>query len=130
MSHQITTDPPISGQSAPQKVNPLELLLRVLSNVPSEIVVQEAATAKEATIDALITRFEDMTSILKQAKRQRKLKRKDYANDLKHEQQSWYRDSITLGNRARMPTEVLRQLTQSRFLSTADLAKTTANAME
>jgi hypothetical protein len=33
-------------------------------------------------------------------------------------------DSKTLENRARMPTEVLRQLTQSGFLSTADLAKT------
>ena len=54
--------------------------------------------------------------ISEQAKRQRQVKRV--------EQQSWYRDSKTLGNRTRMPTEVLRQLTRSGFLSTADLAKT------
>jgi hypothetical protein len=115
MTRPSPTDPS-SSHNAPQQVNPLETLLQVLSNVHSEIVLQAAAAAKEATIDALIMRFEDITSILKQAKRLRQVRRV--------EQQSWYRDSKTLGNRARMPTEVLRQLTQSGFLSTADLAKT------
>ena len=123
MNQQITTD------SSIQKVNPLESLLQVLSNFPSEIFLQEAATAEDATIDALITRFEEMSSILKQAKRQRKFKRKDYADSLLMEQQSLEQQSLnlnskTLGNRAGMPTEVLRQLTQSGYLSTADLAKT------
>jgi hypothetical protein len=124
MSEQIMkTDPP-SLQNAPQQVNPsLETLLQVLSNVPSEMVLQEAATAKEATVDALLTRLEDITSILKQAKRRRQLKRKDYGTSL-IQQQSMDCDSKTLGNRARMPTEILRQLTQSGFLSTVDLAKT------
>jgi hypothetical protein len=121
MNRPSATIPP-SSQNAPEKVNSLETILQVLSNVPSEIVLQEAATAKEATIDALITRFEDISSLLTQAKRQRKLKRKDYANDFK-KQQSLDGDSNTLGNRARMPTKVLRQLAQSGFLSTADLAK-------
>jgi hypothetical protein len=121
MNRPSATDPP-SSQNAQQQVNPLETILQVLSNVPSEIVLQEAATAKEATIDALITRFEDISSLLKQAKRQRKVKRKDNANDFK-QQQSLDGESKTLGNRARMPTEVLRQLTQSGFLSTPDLAK-------
>jgi hypothetical protein len=121
MSHQVSSDPPISGQSAPQ----IGSLLQVLSNVPTEIVLQEAATAEIATIDALLTRFEDMTSILKQAKRERKLKRKGYADGLLMEQQSLDLNSRTLiGNRARIPTEVLRQLTQSGYLATADLAKT------
>jgi hypothetical protein len=128
MNHQITTDPP-SYQEAPQQQdkNPatLETLLQVLSNVHSEIVLQEAATAKEATIDTLISRFEDITSILKDAKRQRQVKRKYCGNDGILEQPSLDCDSKrTLGNRARIPTEVLRQLTQSGFLSTADLAKT------
>ena len=118
MNHKITTDP-----SSDQNVNPLETLLQVLSNVHSEIVLQEAATAKEVTIDALITRFEDITSILKQAKRQRKVKRDDYVTALM-EQQSLERNFKTQGNRARVPTEVLRQLTQSGFLSTVDLTKT------
>jgi hypothetical protein len=122
MNRPSPADPP-SSQNAPQKVNPLETLLQVLSNFDSEIVLQVAAAATEATIDALIARFEDIASLLKQAKRQRKSKRKDYVNDFK-EQQSLDGDSKTLGNRARMPTEVLRQLTQSGFLSTADLAKT------
>jgi hypothetical protein len=150
MNHQMTTDLP-GAQRAPQ----LESLLQVLSNVPSGIVLQEAATAKDATIDALITRFEVIASILKQAKKQRKLKRKDYADGVLTDQQSleqqslepsrdFYRrqlkqkdlgtslmeqesldrDSKTPGNRARMPTEILRQLTQSGCLSTVDLAKT------
>jgi hypothetical protein len=125
MSQQIITRDPSSSQNAPQPGNPLETLLQVLSHVPSEMVLlQEAAMAEEATIDALITKFEDMTSLLKQAKRQRKLKRKDCTN-VSREPQSWINlDSKTLGNRARMPIEVLRQLTQSGFLSTADLAKT------
>jgi hypothetical protein len=56
-------------------VNPaLETLLQV--------VLQEAATAKEATIDALISRFDDITSILKEAKRQRQAKRKYGGNDI------------------------------------------------
>jgi hypothetical protein len=99
--------------------------VQVLSHVPSEIVLlQKAAAAEEATLDALITRFEDMTSLLKQARRQRELNRKECTN-VPMEQESWIDlDSKTLGNRARMPTEVLRQLTQSGFLSTADLAKT------
>jgi hypothetical protein len=127
MNHQVTTDP-TSHQNAPQQQvktpAALETLLQVLSNVHSEIVLQEAATAKEATIDALISRFEDITSILKEAKTQRKVKRKDYVNGLLMEQPSLDGDSKTLGNRARIPTEVLRQLTQSGFLSTADLANT------
>jgi hypothetical protein len=111
MSEQrMKTDHP-SSENAPQQVNPsLETLLQVLSNVHSEIVLQEAATAKEATIDALLTIFEDITSILKQAKRRRQLKRKDYGTSLM-EQQSLDFDSKTLGKRARMPTEILRQLT-------------------
>ena len=118
MNHPLMIDRQ-SSKGAPQKVQqvkPLETLLQVLSNVPSAIFLHEAATAKDATIDALITRFEDIMYILEQAKRQRQVKRV--------EQQSRYRDSKTLGNRARMPIEVLRQLTQSGFLSTADLAKT------
>jgi hypothetical protein len=126
MSEQSMKTNPSSSQNAPQQVDPsLETLLQVLSNVDSEIVLHEAATAKEATIDALLTRFEDITSILRQAKRRRQLKRKDYGTSLTlTEQQSLDCDSKTLGNRARMPTEILRQLTQSGFLSTVDLAKT------
>jgi hypothetical protein len=126
MSEQSMKTNPSSSQNAPQQVDPsLETLLQVLSNVDSEIVLHEAATAKEATIDALLTRFEDITSILRQAKRQRQLKRKDYGTSVTlTEQQSLDCDSKTLGNRARMPTEILRQLTQSGFLSTVDLAKT------
>ena len=53
---------------------------------PLAIFLHEAATAKDATIDALITRFDDIMYILEQAKvRQRQVKRV--------EQQSWYRDS-------------------------------------
>jgi hypothetical protein len=123
MSQQISTDPP-SHQNAPSKQQvktpaALETLLQV--------VLQEAATAEEATIDTLISRFEDITSILKEAKRQRQVKRKYCENDGildEHQPSSLDRDSKTLGNRARIPTEVLRQLTQSGFLSTADLAKT------
>jgi hypothetical protein len=105
----------------------LETLLQVLSDVDSVIVLQEATTAKEATIDTLISRFEDLTSILKQAKRRRQAKRKYCGNDgIVLKQPSLDGDSKrTLEeNRARMPTEILRQLTQSGFLSTADLAKT------
>jgi hypothetical protein len=106
----------------------LETLLQVLSNARSEIVLQEATTAKEATIDTLISRFEDLTSILKQAKRQRQAKRKYCGNDgiVLEQPSSLEGDSkrILAENRARMPTEALRQLTQSGFLSTADLAKT------
>jgi hypothetical protein len=125
MNHQITTDPP-SYQNAPQEQvkNPaaLETLLQVLSNVHSEIVLHEATTmAKEATIDTLISRFEDITSILKEAKRQRQTKRKYCGNDGMELPSLDGDDSKrTLG----IPTEVLRQLTQSGFLSTADLAKT------
>jgi hypothetical protein len=125
MSEQaMRTDPPSSG-NASQQVNPsLETLLQVLSNVYTETVLQEAAAAKEATTDALLTRFEEITSMLKQAKRRRRqLKRKDNGTSL-IEQQSLDRDSKTHGNRARMPTEILRQLTQSGFLSAVDLAKT------
>jgi hypothetical protein len=68
---------PSSPQNAPEQVNSLETLLQVLSDVPSEILLQEAASATEATIDTLITRFEDITSVLKQVERQRKSKRKD-----------------------------------------------------
>jgi hypothetical protein len=109
-----------------QDKNPatLETLLQVLSNVHSETVLHGAATAKEATIDTLISRFEDITSILKEAKRQRQVKRKYCGNGALDEQPSLNCDSKTLENRARMPTEVLRQLTQSGFLSTEDLAKT------
>jgi hypothetical protein len=64
MNHPSATIPP-SSQNAPEQVNSLETLLQVLSNVPSEIVLQEAATAKEATIDTLITRFEDISSVLR-----------------------------------------------------------------
>jgi hypothetical protein len=130
MNQQIPRDTP-SYQNAQQQqeVNPatetLETLLQVLSNVQSENVLQEAATAKEATIDTLISRFEDLTSILKEAKRQRQGKRKYCVNDVMDEQPSLEDYSErALVNRARMPTEVLRQLTQSGFLSTADLAKT------
>ena len=119
MNHPLMIDRQ-SSKGAPQKVQqvkPLETLLQVLSNVPSAIFLHEAATAKDATIDALITRFDDIMYILEQTKeRQRQVKRV--------EQQSWYRGSKTLGNRTRMPTEVLWQLTRSGFLSTADLAKT------
>jgi hypothetical protein len=131
MNRQIPRDTPSDQneqqQQQQQQVNPatetLETLLQVLSNVQSEIVLQEAATAKEATIDTLISRFENLTSILKQAKSQRQGKQKYCGNDV--EQPSLDQDSErTIGNRARIPTEVLRQLTQSGFLSTADLAKT------
>ena len=107
MNHPLMIDRQ-SSKGAPQKVQqvkPLETLLQVLSNVPSAIFLHEAATAKDATIDALITRFDDIMYILEQAKvRQRQVKRV--------EQQSWYRDSKTLGNRTRMPTKVLWQLTR------------------
>jgi hypothetical protein len=122
MNHQVTTDPTSHQNAAPQQqVNSaLETLLQV--------VLQEAATAKEATIDALISRFEDITSILKEAKRQRQVKRKYCENDgiLDEHKPTLDGDDSkrTLGDRARMPAEVLRQLTQSGFLSTADLAKT------
>jgi hypothetical protein len=134
MNEQIPRDTPSdqnAQQQQQQQVNPatetLETLLQVLSNVQSEIVLQEAATAKEATIDTLISRFEILTSILKQAKRQRQGKRKYCVNDVIDEQPSLeedYSERTLEENRARIPTEVLRQLTQSGFLSTADLAKT------
>jgi hypothetical protein len=93
MSEQSITAVPPSSQNAPQQVNPLETLLQVLSDVPSKIVLQEAATAKEATIDALIAMFEDIASVLRQAnKRQRQVKRIDYVTSLM-EQQSLDRDS-------------------------------------
>jgi hypothetical protein len=73
MSQQIITRDPSSSQNAPQQGNPLETLLQILSHVPSEMVLlQEAATADETTMDALLAKFEDVTSLLKQALKQAK----------------------------------------------------------
>jgi hypothetical protein len=92
MNQQIPRDTPSdqNAQQQQQQVNPatLETLLQVLSNIQSENVLQEAATAKEATIDTRISRFEEVTSILKQAKRQRQAKRKYCVNDVMDKQPS------------------------------------------
>jgi hypothetical protein len=121
MSEQALKTGPPSLQKAPQQDDPsLEMLLQeALSNVPSEVALHEAAAAKEATVDAVLPRFTDIPSILRQAKRRRQLKRKDCGTSSMG-QRSLDRDSKTLGNHARMPTEIPRQLTQSGFLSTVD----------
>ena len=72
MNQQITKDPPkvhVPSRTPPPNnklTHSSQSLLQVLSNAPSAIVLQEAAAAKDATVDALIARFEDITPTLKQ----------------------------------------------------------------